>query len=405
MGFNRFQVGRLRPLGHPTEGILPYGVPVLPNSPQGSSYSLLPSLPSPPLSWGFLFPHCPRLVYFPLSPLCLMSRTSLASISALLLLAACTGTTGRFTVESPDASSSSSSSVTASSAAPQITPNVSYVGLVEPAGISIYMQGSHRLVLADGRFVLLESTTVDLDAAVGKRVEVFGGVRPTVEAGGIIMSVDRVTVLEASSASSMPSEASSIAAGTSVTSVATSSRPIVSSAAAVSVASVKPVVSSSPAATPTPSSVSTAAAGSSISEPSTMAMSTEMSERVAAMASEDLSAGRWTQQYCSSHIGFCIPVHKNWWFKSFGATATALWHVEISNAPIDVIGSGPIVLSVRSGTVEGRKAVDGQVRIQGDLAIGFRNWTENRYVEISAPKSLENIVRAMTERLAAYAGA
>ena len=122
------------------------------------------------------------------------------------------------------------------------------------------------------------------------------------------------------------------------------------------------------------------------------------------MASEDIAPGRWTQQYCSSHIGFCIPIHKNWWFKSFGATASSLWRVEISNAPLDSLGTGPIVVNVVSGTVESKKAVDGQVRTQGGEVIGFKSWTETRHFEISAPSELQAAVAYITANLTGYQG-
>ena len=126
-----------------------------------------------------------------------------------------------------------------------------------------------------------------------------------------------------------------------------------------------------------------------------------MQERITAMAQEDLSPTRWTQQYCSSHIGFCVPVHKNWWFKSFGATTSSLWHVEVSNAPLDSLGTGPLSINVITGTVESKKAVDGQVRVQGDSVIGFKSWSENRHFEIEAPRELEGAVQYITKNLTA----
>ncbi|MFA7681711.1 MAG: hypothetical protein WCX61_01640, partial [Candidatus Peribacteraceae bacterium] len=63
------------------------------------------------------------------------------------------------------------------------TKNVTYQGVVQASGISIYQQGTHRLMMPDGRFILLESTDVDLNGYVGEEVEVTGALRPTVEAG------------------------------------------------------------------------------------------------------------------------------------------------------------------------------------------------------------------------------
>ena len=78
--------------------------------------------------------------------------------------------------------------------APRETPNVTYKGVVQPAGISIYQQGSHRLVLEDDRFILLESDQIDLNGYVGESVEVFGSISPTVEEGGIIMTVENINL-------------------------------------------------------------------------------------------------------------------------------------------------------------------------------------------------------------------
>ena len=75
------------------------------------------------------------------------------------------------------------------------TKNISYDGIVKPAGISIYQQGTHRLSLPNGKFVLLESETVDLNGYVDEHVRIFGALRPTVEAGGMIMRVERMQLL------------------------------------------------------------------------------------------------------------------------------------------------------------------------------------------------------------------
>ena len=129
----------------------------------------------------------------------LMNRSSLLVAASFALLAACTPTT-------PGTSDSSASSAgTAASASSVVeTRNVSYRGTVENQGVSIFMEGTHKLELDDGRFILLQSDVVDLNASVGMKVEVLGAVRPTVEQGGQIMRVERVTSLE------MPSSSSSV---------------------------------------------------------------------------------------------------------------------------------------------------------------------------------------------------
>ncbi|TSC79608.1 MAG: hypothetical protein G01um101425_539 [Candidatus Peregrinibacteria bacterium Gr01-1014_25] len=292
-----------------------------------------------------------------------------------------TQSTSDFVVET----SSSAASIPASA---METRHVSFRGVVEEAGISVYMEGTHRLKVSDGQFILLQSEEIDLDAYVGKTVEVFGAVRPTVEAGGSIMRVDQIAEV-----------------GVAVSSVS-STEPSTSSLALSSSSSIPPVVppksapapvpqtSKQPAQPPAPATTSSASA---IRDE--LSLSEEQRRQLTVMAREDISAHRWTQQYCSSHISFCVPVHKNWWFKSFSAGTDALWYVEIGSAPIESIGTGPITVRLLSGSVESRKATDGQVRVQGELVVGFRSWTDNRHFEISAPKELEAAVRFMIQGL------
>ncbi len=331
-------------------------------------------------------------------------RLAALSILSIGILAGCTSPSG-----TADTAASSASTSSATSVAMAQTQNVSFRGTIAPAGISIYMEGTHRLELADGRFLLLESTTVDLGSALGKSVEVEGAVRPTVEAGGVIMAVTRLTLMDGSSSSSsssaeqssldinslsMTSLSTSVAAMTSSSSstATTTSKALTTSAAAIS----SSLTSATSQVSSAKTSIVAAQTTSATAQISGM-FSEEMLTRATAMGADDLSSARWTQQYCSSHVGFCIPIHKNWWFKSFGATSVALWQVEISNGPIDVPGTGPVVVKVLSGTVEGQKATDGLVRTEGDAVIGYRAWTENRHVEVIAPAGLDAVVRYITE--------
>ena len=114
---------------------------------------------------------------------------------------------------------------------------------------------------------------------------------------------------------------------------------------------------------------------------------------------KDANAGEWTQQYCSTHIGFCIPVHKNWWFKSFGTTTSYLWHVELGPEELQNLGDGPLVVNLLSGALSG--AADTEVKMQGNSAVGYRAWTDNRHFEISAPVELQAAVQHITANLAA----
>lgn len=333
-------------------------------------------------------------------------RSAALRLLALGMLAGCMSSPG----SADTTSSSSAATSSATSVAMAQTQNVSFRGTIAPAGISIYMEGTHRLELADGRFLLLESTTVDLDATLGSQVEVEGAVRPTVEAGGVIMTVARLTPMALVDASSLSSASSSDTTSSShaTTSVATLATSSTSTAVSTSSSAPSSAPATSSTSKSTSSSSSIAALSSATSASASKAASTteakvsgrfseEMLTRATAMASDDLSPARWTQQYCSSHVGFCIPIHKNWWFKSFGAMSAALWQVEISNGPIDLPGTGPVVVKVLSGTVEAQKATDGLVRAEGEAVIGYRAWTDNRHIEVTAPAGLDAIVRFITE--------
>lgn len=280
------------------------------------------------------------------------------------------------------------------------TGNVSYTGIVEPAGISIYMQGTHRLLLRDGRFLLLESAAVPLEDYSGNTVEVFGATRPTVEGGGIIMRVERVEVLEEEPEEAEKKEEEIGGAEASEKSEENEDGE------KDSVRATNTLTQSSSSSSRSSRTSSTVAISSESSEAEIReapVMNAELAARAAAMTKEDVNSGRWTQQYCSSHIGFCIPVHKNWWYKSFGTTTTYLWHVEVSSEPVEELGGGPLSVNLVTGSVNARKAIDGQVRVQGDLVIGYREWTENRHFEVSAPATLESSVRFMTENLRTFA--
>lgn len=118
--------------------------------------------------------------------------------------------------------------------------------------------------------------------------------------------------------------------------------------------------------------------------------------RAAAMAKANMAVANWTQQYCSTHVEFCTPVHKNWYYVSFGATSSSLWHVEMSNEEIVALGDGPISVVLQSGTAP---AADGQVTVDGGTVTGIRAWTNNRHFVISAPAALEPAVRYITQEL------
>ena len=291
-------------------------------------------------------------------------KLGLLCLSALLIAACEPATT-----DGGDASSSTSqarSAEEASSSLPRETANVSYTGTVHPSGISIYMEGTHRLVLDDGRFILLSSENVNLNDYIEAEVEVHGAIRPTVEGNGMIMRVESVTRVAGSSSNVDASSTDSSVAVSSAKSVASSvSSTLTSSSSAAS------IVSST--------------------------MGSDFEARVTAMAKDDMSVSKWTQRYCSTHIGFCFDVHKNWWYKSFGTTTNALWNVEVSSAELEMPGDGPIKVQLMSGELSG--ATDGQVKIANGMAVGYRAWTEGRHFEVSAPSALQQAVEMITSRI------
>ena len=295
------------------------------------------------------------------------------SLFCLFLLAACGPKTDiPFPVIPPSDDGASS----VGSEVQHETGNVSYRGVVEPLGISLYMQGTHRLALPDGRFVLLEGPAVDLSMYLGEEVWVFGAVRPTVEAGGVIMRVERINRLV------LPSSAASDAS------------PLSSEFSS----SFSSALSLSRSSTLSPISSPIAMAFSAASY-SSFGGSLEQDAEVATMAKEKFTAEQWTQEYCSTHVGFCVPIHRNWWFKSFGATASSLWHVEVSGEPVENLGDGVLLVNLVQGDIALSGATDREVRMHGNFAVGYRSFSENRHFEISAPMDLKGAVQYITEHL------
>ncbi len=109
----------------------------------------------------------------------------------------------------------------------------------------------------------------------------------------------------------------------------------------------------------------------------------------------------WTQQYCSSHLAFCFPVHKNWWFTSFGATTSYLWHVEISSEEIKGLGDGPLVVNLVSGDIASTGASDGSTRTQGDFVVGYKAWNDKSHFEVSGPINLQSAVSYIATHITA----
>lgn len=307
------------------------------------------------------------------------------------------------------------------------TRNVSYVGTLGELGSSIYQEGTHRLTLSDGQFILLQSTdqNLSLNAYLGKQVEVRGSVQPTVEGNAEIMHVEEVTVLEASSGSESSSASSKNttcggiaglpcpsgltcvddpsdhcdpnAGGADCSGICVMKADVSSSSKTSS--SVK-TLSSSLASIP---AVSSSLASDTLSSDSSAGI---LEAQIVLMAKQKYdSDALWTQKYCSSHTSFCIPAHKNWYFKSFGATTSNLWHVEFSIAAVEELHTGSIVLNLVSGTTNSMDAKDGQVKTEGNDVVGFKDWTNGTHFELIADARLREAVTYMLSHITEYTSA
>ena len=125
-----------------------------------------------------------------------------------------------------------------------------------------------------------------------------------------------------------------------------------------------------------------------------------MSASIRAMAKVAVDATTFTTKYCSSHIGFCIPLHKYWFYQSFGANVSPnLWHVEVSDKSIDDAGQGVIMVNLVSGGLTG---TEGVAVAQGDFVVASRQWTGNRHFEISGPAALKAAVEFMANGVEVY---
>lgn len=343
-----------------------------------------------------------------------------------------------------------------------ITHNVTYTGLLEEGGATIYQEGSHRLMLSDGKMVILESAvdvSVPLALYVGKLVRVQGDVMPTVEAGGTLMKVREIAwIRREADAEGREAEVLRVICGgaagitcptgevcllgeeTGVCVIEPTSReaefiPSASrggpreeegeemgeqpSSEAGSEAGSPDAMEeeegamdaedsagssgSSPRAPELDAQGSGAGSTSAVDSPgAASAPSSDSADaKVTVMVEENVSAERWTQQYCSTHLSFCIPVHKNWYYKSFGATVSTLWHVEVGPGPIEQLGDGPLHIELKTGDLSGLGVAENAVTEVGGKVIGYRTWTENRHFEISAHPSLRDSVSHVTKGLRA----
>lgn len=354
-------------------------------------------------------------------------RTFTLFSSVLLLLSCTSSPSDSGTATSSDAAASVSE---VSSSDMPVTRNVTYTGIMRKLGASIYMQGTHKLELQDGRFILLDTAndTIDLDAYIDTNVTVHGSVQPTVEGGGTIMHVEDVTSVTPSSSSVSSSVATTtfcggIAAiacpsgyscvdnpddscdpehggadcgGICIETINTSSSSVASSAAEATVSS-----SSQPVVHSSSSAVSSVASASSVS--SSANSNADKEQQIVLMAKQNYDAENlWTQKYCTSTAHFCIPVHKQWYYQSFGASAGTLWHVEFGMGEIDQPGQGVITLDLVSGSSAAAGGADGKAVTKGGTVIGYRDWDGGRHFELKGDARLSAAASYMLANMEHY---
>ena len=290
----------------------------------------------------------------------------------------------------------SSSSVMTS---PAVSPRLSAEGVVQKSGVGIYMEGTHQLVTDDGQILLLISATVNLDDYLDMRVSVVGEARPTIENGGTILHVESIQRVSAESTTPQVLEEEPVESAPSTESTSSSEPPLV--------AAPPPVVASSSARPPVPRSSAAAVRSSASSVPLTVETSSssasglDMSASITRMKKVVADSVNFSQKYCTGHIGFCIPLHRNWYFQSFGATMSPyLWHVEIADHAVEEAGQGVIIVNLVIGATSADS--EGAAQQQGDFVVAMRQWTGNRHFEISGSKELSASVEFIAQGLETY---
>ncbi|PIR53232.1 hypothetical protein COU76_02335 [Candidatus Peregrinibacteria bacterium CG10_big_fil_rev_8_21_14_0_10_49_10] len=313
------------------------------------------------------------------------------AVCTAVVLTSCTTPSPQNNASSSSESASQPQSSSSSEKVIRETKNVSYSGIVRPLGISVYMEGTHRLSLENDRFILLESDAVDLNGYVDEHVEVLGSIRPTVESDAMIMRVESIALQETST--SAQSADTTPSAGNTQSSTAASTLGF----------SFSSLSSRTESASSTPSSATQVASQTSSTDATSGAQKKTPGPAFLArqekMASESFTAENWTQEYCSEHIGFCIPVHRNWWFTSFGATSTHYWHVELNSEAFEDLYEGPVVIDLNGESLNALSIANGSIHTDGQTVTGYRSWTNGRHFAIHADVSLRNAVEYITNNL------
>lgn len=298
------------------------------------------------------------------------------------------------------------STSTSSSSAPQVSsaPAMEFVGegMVQRMSVGTYQQGTHLLVRDNGAVTaLLQSATIRLDDHLDQRVIVTGVQEPEGDSGVVLVAVTDVQVLPELSSS----ESSASSATSSESSVALSSSSSVASSAAVSSSAVSVAKSSSSLSSK--SSVAAVVSSAPVSS-SVMATSTSSADpKLTSMQKNSVGADLFKSQYCTVNGGFCLPIHKNWFFTSFQRQAGTLWHVEIGPQEIAAMGEGLIIIDLVKGPLPADQ-LDQTAVVSGEYVTAYRAWKDNHLV-VKAPASLqasaEYIVKSVTEPPAASSAA
>lgn len=92
----------------------------------------------------------------------------------------------------PPPTSAPSSTTPAASGPTGAAAAIEWTGTVEKQGMSITMQGTHKLLSGGKTVVLLKSARVDLTKFEGKKVAVTGASSPTVEGNQTIVDVQEI---------------------------------------------------------------------------------------------------------------------------------------------------------------------------------------------------------------------
>ncbi len=313
-----------------------------------------------------------------------------------------------------------------------VTRNVTYTGILEEGGVTIYQQGTHMLMLSDGRMVLLEvgeGKSFALGLYEGKLVRVKGDVSPTVEAGGTIMKVveigwikretneegDEEEVIRVICGEGSGCDDGFVCelgeeVGVCVSDGGESEEEAEDEVPEDEENEEEEVVDDvldeeeldeeeDEDDSDEPEELDEEEATEEENEEEEEESTIDHTEAIEMMESEDYASERWTQEYCSSHVGFCVPVHKNWYYNSFGATTSVLWHLEMGAMPVENFGEGPLIVDLKSGDLSALGVSDGEVKEVGSKVIGYRSWTDGRHFEISGVSEIREPIEFITKGL------